>query len=155
MFGTTAFMSGLFLSAISALDAIADLLSDNETSCWAKESFVRGKESLEKELWNGDYLRLWHRITDHTVDEGCMADQFAGYWYSVMLGLAPHLDSSKTHRALKSIMAHNFTPGRGLINGAYPKGMCRPIMTNAEPITTAPWESGRCCWAIRNSLIAP
>jgi uncharacterized protein (DUF608 family) len=126
MFGTTAFMSGLFLSAVSALEKMAVLAGDTETALWAGAAFARGKKSLERELWNGDYLRLWHRIPDAATDEGCMADQFAGYWYSVMLGLAPHLDPVKTRRALKSVMTHNFIPGRGLINGAYPAGQTPP-----------------------------
>jgi uncharacterized protein (DUF608 family) len=139
MFGATAFMSGLFLSAISALEKMAIIMDDGETAHWAHESFDRGKESLERELWNGSYLRLWHRIADNTADEGCMADQFAGFWYSKMLGLAPHLDAAKTRRALKSIMIHNFIPGRGLINGAYPAGQTPPHQYFANYMPDGVW----------------
>lgn len=139
MFGTTAFMSGLFLSAISALQKMALLAGDPQTAQWAGAAFDKGKKSYEKELWNGKYLRLWHRISDDTSDEGCMADQFSGYWYSVMLGLAPHIDSTRINTALKSIMTHNFTPGRGLINGAYPLGQLPPHQYFSNTMPDGVW----------------
>ncbi len=139
MFGTTTFMSGLFLAGLKALEAMALRVGDRNTVEFCRNYFSRGRKSFNEELWNGSYFRLWHMPENGQTDEGCMADQFAGYWYCAMLGLEPYADRKKVKKALRSIMHHNFVPGRGLVNGSYPAGTEAPLQYYINYMVSEVW----------------
>jgi len=139
MFGNTCFLSGLFLAALRALNAMAEIVGDTEITGNFESWYAKGRASYEKDLWNGKYLRLWRRVKEDDYDDGCMADQLAGQWYATMTGMGDLFDPAKIKKTLAGIMQHNFKPGRGLVNGAYPKGTTPPLQYFANYMVSEVW----------------
>jgi hypothetical protein len=83
--GPSAYTGGLWLAALGAAAAMADLLGEEAQAKHYRDWLERGKASYEELLWNGDYY-------DYDAGRGpsstsIMADQLAGQWYARACGL--------------------------------------------------------------------
>ncbi len=104
--GANSYTAGIFLAALLASRRLAETMKD---SSFAKECdlrFWRGRESFDRELWNGDYF-----------GKTCALSQLNGQWYADLLGLGDIADPRKINRALNSILSMNTRISKfGMVN---------------------------------------
>ncbi len=95
-YGTNPYVSGIFLAALLATEKMARLTGDVSFVGKCRGYFLKGKESFEKELWNGKYF-----------GETCMLSQLNGQWYADLLKLGPIVDPAKIKKAIGAILKIN------------------------------------------------
>jgi non-lysosomal glucosylceramidase len=124
MHGPSAYGGGLWLAALAAGAAMADLVGDAVEAERYRDLLRRGQEAYEELLWNGDYY-------DFDGSPGrqsgvCMAAQVVGPWYARACGLPPVIPADHMKSALQQIYELNvmqFENGEmGAVNGMYPDG---------------------------------
>jgi non-lysosomal glucosylceramidase len=54
--GVSAYCGGLWLAALQATAAMADIVEDKETAQYFRAKFCQAQEVYEKKLWNGSYF---------------------------------------------------------------------------------------------------
>ncbi len=134
--GPDSLCSGFYLSALQA--AVAMGQACGEAVVRYEELLQKGKRTLERDLWNGQYFFQkvqWKnlRAGDPTAKQGlnnnysaearvlleqegpkyqfgtgCLSDGMLGDWMARVSGLAPVLDPQKVGRHVASIFRHNF-----------------------------------------------
>lgn len=89
LFGENAWLSGMYLAALKAASRLAEILGEKESAQLYEEIFARGKASLNKELFNGEYFFQKVDLHDRSIlerygDGGSIyvSDPVAGYWNS-------------------------------------------------------------------------
>ena len=83
--GTPAYIAILWLAALKAAVVIAGEMSDSLRMARWQAILDKGKDSLEKLLWNGEYYNLWR--DGSAVDECLMTDQLDGEWFLRAAGI--------------------------------------------------------------------
>jgi non-lysosomal glucosylceramidase len=114
----------LWLAALSAAAAMADLMKDKTSAVKYRGLLEQGQEVYEDLLWNGEYYNFdasrsrWH--------DSIMADQLAGQWYARSCGLPSIVPEDNAQKALHKVYAYNvsqFEDGEmGAVNGMRPDG---------------------------------
>jgi non-lysosomal glucosylceramidase len=124
MEGCSAYCGSLYLAAVQALIAMAQLLNEDEIVEKYKNILETGKKSFEEKLWNGRYYYF-----DNSKGKGheiIMADQLAGQWYVRTCNLPSIVPPENAKRAMQTIFNFNvmqFCYGEmGVVNGMYPDG---------------------------------
>ncbi len=104
--GANSYTAGIFLAALLASRKLAEKMKDQAFASECDLRFWRGRESFDRELWNGDYF-----------GQTCALSQLNGQWYADMLGLGDIADPRKINRALNSILAKNTSISKfGMVN---------------------------------------
>ncbi|MEQ9355385.1 GH116 family glycosyl hydrolase [Coleofasciculus chthonoplastes] len=136
--GVSAYCGGLWLAALEAGSAIAQILLDNYTLVSAinlpdPESIQhtlntyhkwlqQAKPIYQEKLWNGQYYRLDSESDSDVV----MADQLCGQFYAQLLGLPDIVPPECTQSALKTVYESCFLKFHnaefGAANGVKPDG---------------------------------
>ena len=122
--GPSAYTGGLWLAALQAGAAIAEVLGKGGQAAMYRALFEKGQAAYEKHLWNGRYYNYdSSRSRQH---DSIMADQLAGQWYARSCGLLPIVEPARARSALRTVFACNvqrFQAGRmGAVNGMRPDG---------------------------------
>lgn len=60
MQGVVAYMAGVYLAGLSALEDMAMVVGDDDGAAWARVAFERGVRGFEKFLWNGKQYVLFY-----------------------------------------------------------------------------------------------
>ncbi|MBW4666333.1 MAG: bile acid beta-glucosidase [Cyanomargarita calcarea GSE-NOS-MK-12-04C] len=133
LLGVSAYCGGLWLAALSAAIAMADiLLSNRQDAENAKELQVQkstyeawlaqSRPIYEEKLWNGQYYKLDSESGSDVV----MADQLCGQFYARLLGLPDIVAGDRALSALKTVYDAcflKFNDGKfGAANGVRPDG---------------------------------
>jgi non-lysosomal glucosylceramidase len=122
--GPSAYSGGLWLAALSAAAALADLLKKKDAAARYRDLLARGQQSYDELLWNGSYYN--YDSSRNRQHNSIMAAQLAGYWYAQACGLPPVLPEANAKTALETIYAYNvqqFEDGEmGAVNGMRPDG---------------------------------
>ncbi len=122
--GVSAYSGGLWLAALEAAAALADILGEAEAAEEYRAIGSRGRSSYEAKLWNGQYYDYDSSASRH--HDSIMADQLAGQWYARSCGLPDIVPRDHALSALKEILEHNvrgFGDGTlGAVNGMRPAG---------------------------------
>ena len=118
--GTPVYISVLWLAALNAAARIADETGDAARAEAWRDLLEKGRASLEKRLWNGEYYDLWR--SDDACDETLMTDQLDGEWFLRAAGIGGNLPDDRVRDVLRFILERNFTPDGGLVNASYPEG---------------------------------
>ena len=71
-------------------------MKDNAFAQKSDKAFVVGRQSFERELWNGEYF-----------GDVCSLSQLNGQWYAYLLGLGPTLDPFKIKKSVQNIFKRN------------------------------------------------
>ena len=131
LFGPNSWLTGFYLAALKAGAEMAEVCGEPETANEYMEIFARGKNFVEKHLFNGEYYSQSVNINDRTVlepfrdaddrywnkehgeikyqiAEGCGIDQVVAQWHANLCGLGEIFDKSRAKKALASIYKHNF-----------------------------------------------
>lgn len=122
--GPSAYTGGLWLAALQAGAAIADVLGKSAQAAMYRAVFEKGRAAYEERLWNGRYYNYdSSRSRQH---DSIMADQLAGQWYARSCGLPAIVGPARARSALSTVFAYNvqrFQAGRmGAVNGMRPDG---------------------------------
>ncbi|MEQ8995342.1 MAG: GH116 family glycosyl hydrolase [Coleofasciculus sp. B1-GNL1-01] len=136
--GVSAYCGGLWLAALEAGSAIAQILLDNYTLVFSinlpdpeviqqtlnnyQQWLKQAKPIYQEKLWNGQYYRLDSDSDSDVV----MADQLCGQFYAKLLGLPDIVPPECTQSALKTVYESCFLKFHnaqfGAANGVKPDG---------------------------------
>jgi uncharacterized protein (DUF608 family) len=109
--GANSFIGTLYLAALRAVEEIARRLGDDNLAAACRTVFERGREQIERRLWNGEYYVQEVDFTEHPEQNwgaGCHSDQLLGQWWAHLLGLGHLLDPDRVRSAAVAIATHNF-----------------------------------------------
>lgn len=135
--GTPTYISVLWLAALKAAAVIAERLGDNSRADEWKEILLKGKRSLEKRLWNGEYYNLWKNSTE--TDEALMTDQLDGEWFLRMMGLDGNIPDERVSSIAQCIFRNNFDQEQGLVNATVPENRRTTVHTYKNCQADAVW----------------
>ncbi len=115
-FGKVAWLSGLYLSSLSAAAVMADRMGDKEFAGTCRSILKTGSENLVRELFDGDYFI--NRVDPAHANAinsgtGCEIDQVFGQSWAFQVGLPRVLPVEQTRKALASLWRYNFAPDVG------------------------------------------
>ena len=111
IYGANTFIGTLYLAALRAAEVMADVMREPDFACACREICQRGRETLERRLWNGEYYVQDVDFDQHPENNwgnGCHSDQLLGQWWAYILGLGDVLDHDHVRIATRSIFRHNF-----------------------------------------------
>jgi non-lysosomal glucosylceramidase len=124
-FGPVAWLSGLYLAALAAAQAMASEMGDTTFAERCGRILERGRKTLPAELFDGDYF-INKPERDHldaiNSGSGCEIDQVFGQSWAFQVGLSRVLPAEETRSALKALWRYNFTPDVGPYREHYKAG---------------------------------
>jgi non-lysosomal glucosylceramidase len=136
--GASAYTGGLWLAALSAAVAMADLLGESAQANEYRAILAKGQTSYEEKLWNGEYYNYDSSTSRH--HDSIMADQMAGQWYAKACGLPPIVPEDHAASALKKVFDFNvvlFENGEmGAVNGMRPNGTVDATTMQSQEVWT-------------------
>jgi uncharacterized protein (DUF608 family) len=113
-FGPMAWISSLYLAALSAGAAMADEMGDVAFAGRCRKIVEAGSKSLVAKLYNGEYFI--HKPPDYTRNNtniGCHSDQMLGQSMALQVGLPRFIGEAEARSALRALWRYNFTPDVG------------------------------------------
>lgn len=124
MYGASAYGGGVWLAALSAGAAIADIVGDEGQAQRLRDLLQKGQTAYEELLWNGEYYDF--DSSPGRQAKVIMAAQIVGPWYARACGLDPIIPPDHAKIALQKIYEYNvqqFEDGEmGAVNGMHPEG---------------------------------
>jgi non-lysosomal glucosylceramidase len=124
-FGPVAWLSGLYLAALLAAEAMALELGDREFATECRRIFDEGQKNLVAQLFDGEYF-INKPDANHldaiNSGTGCEIDQVFGQSWAFQVGLPRVFPERETRTALRSLWRNNFTPDVGPYRKGYPPG---------------------------------
>jgi len=143
MFGASSYVSSLWLGALKAAVAAADVLGDKKAAGQYRAVFEKASAAFEDKLWNGSYYRLYNDVGGERgdLDEGCLTDQVIGQWACRLAGLGDIVPRARLRKALRTICRMSRQPW-GLVN-------CRwPDDEFLHPVPETCWhDQANTCWS--------
>ena len=124
-FGPVSWLSGLYLAALAAAEAMAIEVGDTTFAAQCHEILQRGQKNLTAQLFDGEYFI--NKPDPRHLDainsgSGCEIDQVFGQSWAFQVGLPRVLPETQTRSALKSLWRYNFTPDVGPYREHYKPG---------------------------------
>jgi non-lysosomal glucosylceramidase len=112
-YGPNTMMGTLYLGALAAGATMARHLGDSEAASQYRALFEKGRERLDKLLWNGEYYiqkvdESQEKAKKYQYGEGCLSDQLLGQWFADVVGLGPLLPPEHIRAALGAIYKYNY-----------------------------------------------
>lgn len=124
-YGPVAWLSGLYLAALAASEAMAREVGDREFGDRCHAILDVGRAKLVRELFDGDYF-INKPDPKHAEainsGSGCHIDQVMGQSWAFQVGLPRVLPETETRAALRALWRYNFTPDVGPYRTAYKPG---------------------------------
>jgi len=124
-YGPVAWLSGLYLAALLAAEAMANEADDLEFAARCRKIFGVGQTNLVSQLFDTDYFT--NKVDPKHLDAinsgtGCEIDQVMGQSWGFQVGLPRVLPEKETRAALQSLWGYNFTPDVGPYRSVYKPG---------------------------------
>jgi non-lysosomal glucosylceramidase len=136
--GVSAYCGGLWLAALQAAAAMADMVEDKDTAQYFQAKFSQARDVYEKKLWNGSYFNYDSGTSSNS--NSIQADQMAGQWYAWASGLPPIFDDYKARSALQKIYDFNVMKVKGgkwgAVNGMHSNGKVDETCMQSREIWT-------------------
>ncbi|MEM2885694.1 MAG: GH116 family glycosyl hydrolase, partial [Thermoproteota archaeon] len=99
----------LYLGALLAASKIAEELGDGVSARNYLDVYSKGREKVERELWNGEYyVQKCVGKEKFQYGSGCLSDQLLGQWFAKVVGLGYLLRKERVRKALGSIFRYNW-----------------------------------------------
>ncbi len=118
--GVSAYVNTILLSALKAMERMADLMGDEEMREYAKRWFEGARAEFRRKLWNGRWFNLY---SNEKTSETCLANQLVGQWYAYLCDLGEILPREEILSAVRWICALNCQASSyGVVNGVLPNG---------------------------------
>ncbi len=114
-FGPMGWISGLYLGALTAGEAMAEEMGDADFARQCRTLIDRGKQNIVAELFNGEYF-IHKPDPQHRAIQsgpGCHIDQVLGQAWMHQVGLDRVIPKTETVSALNSLWKYNFAPDAG------------------------------------------
>ena len=111
--GPNTMMGSFYLGALRAAEEMATHLGETEAAATYRQVFERGRERMERDLWNGEwYVQKpdWERTPKYQYGEGCLSDQMIGQWFADLAGLGHLLAPERVRGTLEAIFRFNWRP---------------------------------------------
>ena len=124
-FGPVAWLSGLYLAALAAAEAMAHELGDSEFAGKCHTILTTGQKNLVARLFDREYFTNQpdpKHLDAINSGTGCEIDQVFGQSWAFQVALPRVLPETETRAALKSLWRYNFTPDVGPYRKAYLPG---------------------------------
>ena len=113
--GPMGWISSLYLGALTAGAAMADVMGDAAFAASCRELIEAGSRRLVQDLFDGEYFI--HKPTDDyratNTNKGCHIDQVLGQSWASQFGLPRVAAKPQTESALRSLWKYNFAPDAG------------------------------------------
>ncbi|WP_169792156.1 GH116 family glycosyl hydrolase [Jiangella muralis] len=112
-YGRIAWISGLYVAALRAGEAMARELGDDAFAEQCAALAQSGTEVIERDLWNGEWFiheRDLSQPDSVNTNRGVHIDQVLGQGWAHQVGLPRVLSADQTTTALDSLWRYNFTP---------------------------------------------
>ncbi len=115
-FGPVAWLSGLYLAALRAGEAMASDIGDSPFATRCRSLLETGRQRMVAQLYNGEYFinkpdpQHAEAINSGT---GCEIDQVFGQSWAWQVGLGRVLPEKETRSALQALWRYNFAPDVG------------------------------------------
>lgn len=124
-YGAIAWLSGLYLAALSAAQAMAEEVGDKDFEARCSGILEKGRKNIVSQLFEDGYFK--NRVDPKHLDSinsgtGCEIDQVFGQSWAFQVGLPRVFPKEETVSALKSLWLYNFTPDVGPYRQAYKAG---------------------------------
>ncbi len=115
-FGPVAWLSGLYLAALTAAAEMADEIGDADFARQCRCILKAGRKNLVTTLFDGEYF--FSKVDPQHLNainsgSGCEIDQVFGQSWAFQLGLPRVFPQKETVSALKSLWHYNFSPDIG------------------------------------------
>jgi len=110
-YGPNSMVGTLYLGALKAAEEMARALGEDALARSYRDLFEKGKDRLDKELFNGEYYIQKYdarKITRNQYGKGCLSDQLLGEWLAQIAGLGELLPQEHIRSALLSIFKYNW-----------------------------------------------
>jgi uncharacterized protein (DUF608 family) len=110
-FGPNPLSMCYYLGALKAALLMADFLGDKSKAIEYREIFEKGRNWMDKHLFNGEYYIQLHdpkKAKKNQMGIGCLIDQLVGLQLSRIAGLDNFLEISYIRQTLKSIFKYNY-----------------------------------------------
>ena len=124
-FGPVAWLSGLYLAALTAAGALAREAGDVTFAERCRQIFEAGQKNLTAQLFDGEYF-INKPDTAHldaiNSGTGCEINQVFGQSWAFQVGLPRVLPQRETVSALQSLWRYNFSPDVGPYRKRYSPG---------------------------------
>jgi len=124
-YGPVAWLSGLYLAALAASEAMAREVGDQEFGDRCHAILEVGRAKIAGELFDGEYF-INKPDPKHAEainsGSGCHIDQVMGQSWAFQVGLPRILPETETRAALRALWRYNFTPDVGPYRAAYKPG---------------------------------
>ena len=113
--GPMGWISGLYLAALAAGEAMAIEMSDEAFASECRSIIDRGSENLVSEVFDGEYFihNVDPDVEALNVNKGCHIDQVLGQAWIKQVGLGRVIPKQETVSALNSLWKYNFAPDAG------------------------------------------
>jgi uncharacterized protein (DUF608 family) len=124
-YGPVAWLSGMYLAALHAAEAMAIEVGDNDFAAQCRNIYEAGEKNFVARLFNGEYfinLPDPKRKDSINSGSGCEIDQVLGQSWAWQVGLGRVLPAEQTQSALKSLWKYNFAPDVGPYRAANKPG---------------------------------
>ena len=123
--GPVAWLSGLYLAALRAGEAMAQEMNDTQFATVCRAILDRGPTKLVESLFDGEYF--FNKPDPKRLDainsgSGCHIDQVMGQSWAWQVNLGRVLPKEQTLSALRSLWKYNFTPDVGPYREAHKPG---------------------------------
>jgi len=119
-FGTSVYVSSLYLVAVKAAMEMAKEMKDEANHALLTTWFTQGQPNFEKELWNGEYYDLYYDPATGKRSDASLAAGMDSMWYARLIPeLGDPLPNDHVVSALKTIYTKN-RQHRSIINGWWP-----------------------------------
>ncbi|KAG0621376.1 hypothetical protein M758_3G014900 [Ceratodon purpureus] len=136
--GVSAYCGGLWIAALQAAAAMADLVEDGDAATYFRGKFNQARDVYERKLWNGSYFSYDSGTSSNS--NSIQADQMAGQWYTWASGLPPLFDDYKARSALQKVFDFNVMKVKGgkwgAANGMHPSGKVDETCMQSREIWT-------------------
>ncbi len=116
-YGPVAWLSGLYLAALLAAEAMARELDDTDFARRCRTIVDAGRRNLVAQLFDGEYfINKPDPLHADAINSGsgCEIDQAMGQSWAWQVGLGRVLPQRETVSALHALWRYNFTPDVGL-----------------------------------------
>lgn len=129
LFGANSWLTGHYLGALEAAAELADFMQDGEFAGKCRKIFAKGRDFVNKNLFNGEYFTHVLDITDESIvnkfhaeyywspehgeikyqiSGGCGIDAVLAQNYADLYGLGGIFERKKYRKTLQSIYKYNF-----------------------------------------------
>ena len=114
-FGPMGWLSGLYLAALEAGEAMAKEMDDIQFAANCRTIIDSGYKNITSELFNGEYFIHKPDPAKKSINtnRGCHIDQVLGQAWVEQVGLGRVIPKKETVSALESLWRYNFAPDAG------------------------------------------